>query len=286
MPKSKKPKPSSGDEISPENRKIIEALIRDDDPDIKEAGGMFVSGKSAKEIRRLRDLSADKRTEEVLGKVKTTPEFPKKKLGSREEIERAYRETCKESTFEGMREDAEERFARLENETTNPKDSFYDNIERGSIGELFFEVLAKKHPKLGVIIDGATDKNGLPIENKIRIEVFPPENKKIIYKLLDQGLLKILIMHPGYKKEVFGAGLAFEGRRELPPGTSKRALARAYLRDLEDLKNNKPYPEDMQAEEEERDRRKIAELNVEPLTDEEIMELLDEMVIRVLNQKN
>ena len=93
-------------------------------------------------------------------------------------------------------------------------------------------------------------------------------------------------MHPGFRKEFFGAGLALEGRRELPPGTSKRALARAYLRDLEDLKNNKPYSEDMQTEEEERDRRKIVELNVKPLTDKEIMELLDEMITREMNRKN
>jgi len=162
-------------------------------------------------------------------------------------------------------------------ESRNDTSVILNNVRRGTVSEIFYRTLIKEIPELGILIkDDAKDINGTELPNHITIKKTSFEiDERFINSLIDNPVIKLFTFEeqPADKKEEIGDKLERSGL--LPIGTTYRLLSRDYKKQMD------THPQFKNIFEERYSKFK----NEEPLSDEEILEIMRKVIKEEYNKK-
>ncbi|MEX0689829.1 MAG: hypothetical protein WD095_00105 [Candidatus Paceibacterota bacterium] len=134
----------------------------------------------------------------------------------------------------------------------------------GGESELYYELLSKNYPDLGISIKDLVDKSGNVVEDFYVLSIkINDKNREILEKLRDDKILELL------RKEDFDASDFSEvlESKFLSEETAQRLLVRNYLKDPVRYENE------------------LNNIDKNPLSDEELKDIISERVEKILTEK-
>lgn len=155
---------------------------------------------------------------------------------------------------------------------------FLTNTEKGTGAEIFFKTLVEEIPELGLSIEQATAPDGRPLSNYIAIKTTPFKTDRHFIDGLDKNQIISLFTYPLAKgeKNLEESGFELERKGILPKGMTERFLCRLYEESI------KKHPDILKNK---KGKQFIRFQNIEPLSDQEMQDLIRQAIREEYNKK-
>jgi len=158
---------------------------------------------------------------------------------------------------------------RLTKELKDESSDFYTNVDRNSVGGLFYRTLAEEVPSLNLSIDEeAFDRDGHLLKNCIAIKTVPYKtDREFIGDLYNNEIIHILISPEYCSKEDIKE---LEKSGVIPKDFHRRALAKQYEFYMKEWPNSADFW-----------KEEIRELgDITPFSNEEIQEIMKKSILK------
>jgi hypothetical protein len=153
--------------------------------------------------------------------------------GEREEAAAEYKvareqfDEFDDDLIEGEVEKTEKMLEELNERLLDESSSFYTNVDKGSVSELFYRTVMEEVPDSGISINETVrmPKTGETLDKCVAVETVPYKtDRTFLFELGENPVIQVL-KFPEFSRDL---GKQLEEQGLLPPGTTDKGLARYY----------------------------------------------------------